>query len=481
MEIKPKLSNKMKFDANDVAYKVVYLTCLAASIFMVQQHLRKFLENKDTSSFEFKKFQEEKTNVYPSLTVCFKVDARHMFQDFNFKYGNITSRDITSALKGQSELITKITKANRVLNTVIEMRDSNKIYSNTTNGLIVGYEEDYFLHRGSEVIRNNQLFESENLLTNSSLFILSYQGPEIRCFTRNLRYEAGLVIRSERMFLNLPSLKQLGLSFMFIYVHHSNQLRRSLESPSLVIRTPTEYNNEAEFMQIRIKNIRVFRKRPNSKEPCDENLFNDDREWMRAVSKYVGCIPIYWKYILSKNYDVDHPMEQEAPICNTFHAYKQIYSSFIINKWNSTVNNYLPPCNKMKVSSDVEISANNAPDISKILRSRNLNMLEFLYLTNEFEEIMNVKSVDLEDLFSQIGGSVGILLGYSILQIPSLISIIKRFLVMIYEHFLEQKKDLAVSNTAAKIVFVPGKHAFKNNDHELVAIPMKYTKVSKYL
>ena len=93
---------------------------------------------------------------------------------------------------------------------------------------------------------------------------------------------------------------------------------------------------------------------------------------------------------------------------------------------------------------------------------------------------MNVKSVDLEDLFSQIGGSVGILLGYSILQIPSLISIIKRFLVMIYEHFAERKKDRGVGNTAAKIVFVPGKHAFKNGNHELVAMPTKYMEVSTY-
>ena len=58
--MKYKLCIKMTLEANDIAYKVVYLTCLAASIFMVQQHLRKFLENKDTSSLQFKKFPERK-------------------------------------------------------------------------------------------------------------------------------------------------------------------------------------------------------------------------------------------------------------------------------------------------------------------------------------------------------------------------------------------------------------------------------------
>ena len=468
----------MSLKAKDFVYKVVYLICLAASIFMVSEHLRKYLENKDTSSVEFKKFQNEKTNVYPRLTVCFRVDAKHMFNNFTNQYGYITSQDLSSALKGQYKLITNLEKAVEVLKDVIEMKQGNKIFSDAMNGLIVAYFQDYFLHHGSEVIRNESNIQGYRLLTNSSLFFLSYQDPEVRCFTRNLKYEPGLVIRKEWMFLDLTTLKQLGLSFMEIYVHYHHQLIRNIEAPSLVIRTPTEYNNETEFKQIRINNIRLFRQRPNSKEPCNENLLNDDGEWMRAVSQSVGCIPVYWRNMVSHNYHLDYPMAQETPVCKTFTDYEQVWSNFISNKWNSTANRYLPPCNKMKVSSDVEISANNAPDISKILQSRNLNMLEFLYLTNEYEEIMNVKSVDLEDLFSQIGGSVGILLGYSILQIPSLISIIKRFLVITYDHFIERKKDLGVVNTVKKIVFAPEKHFSNNRDHESVVMSPKYTEVS---
>ena len=468
----------MNLDLQNIVYKVVYFTCLAASIFMVSEHLRKYLENKDTSSVEFKKFQNERKNVYPSLTVCFSVDAVHMFRDFTRKHGNITSQDLSSALKGKPELISDLEKAVKILTKIIRLKNGNKIFSTAMNGLIVGYDEDYFLHQGSEVIRNKTGVEGSRLLTNSSIFFLSYQDPETRCFTRNLTYEPGLVIQKEYMLLDLPTLKQLGLSLMCIYVHHHHQLVRTMEAPSLVIRTPTEYNIEDEFKQIRINNIRVFRQRPNSKERCDENLLNDDGEWMRAVSQSVGCIPVYWKYMVSENYRLDNLMDQKAPVCKTFSAYRQIYSNFILHKWNTTA--YIPPCNKMKVSSDVQISAHNDPSVSKELQSRNLNLLQFLYLTNEYEEIMNVKSVDLEDLFSQIGGSVGILLGYSILQIPSLISIIKHFLVMIYEHFAERKKDRGVGNTAAKIVFVPGKHAFKNGNHELVAMPTKYIEVSRY-
>ena len=139
----------MSLDAKDFVYKVVYLICLAASIFMVSEHLRKYLENKDTSSVEFKKFQNERKNVYPSLTVCFSVDAVHMFKDFARKNGNISSHDLSSALKGQPEQIKNLTKAVKILKKVIELKDGDKIFSTAMNGLIVGYNEEYFLRQGS--------------------------------------------------------------------------------------------------------------------------------------------------------------------------------------------------------------------------------------------------------------------------------------------------------------------------------------------
>ena len=468
----------MSLDVKDVVYKVVYFTCLAASIFMVSEHLRKYLENKDTSSVEFKKFQNEKTNVYPSLTVCFSVDAVHMFRDFTRKHGNITSQDLSSALKGKPELISDLEKAVKILTKITRLKNGNKIFSTAMNGLIVGYDEDYFLHQGSEVIRNKTGVEGFRLLTNSSIFFLSYQDPETRCFTRNLTYEPGLVIQKEYMLLDLPTLKQLGLSLMCIYVHHHHQLMRTMEAPSLVIRTPTKYNIEDEFKQIRINNIRVFRQRPNSKERCDENLLNDDGEWMRAVSQSVGCIPVYWKYMVSENYRLDNLMDQKAPVCKTFSAYRQIYSNFILHKWNTTA--YIPPCNKMKVSSDVQISAHNDPSVSKELQSRNLNLLQFLYLTNEYEEIMNVKSVDLEDLFSQIGGSVGILLGYSILQIPTLISMINRLICGVYGHLVGEKKDVVVNNKVEQIANPPGKYVFDNDDKGVMLVSQRNAEVNVY-
>ena len=50
----------MSLDVKDVVYKVVYFTCLAASIFMVSEHLRKYLENKDIDLSQIKTIDDIK-------------------------------------------------------------------------------------------------------------------------------------------------------------------------------------------------------------------------------------------------------------------------------------------------------------------------------------------------------------------------------------------------------------------------------------
>ena len=93
---------------------------------------------------------------------------------------------------------------------------------------------------------------------------------------------------------------------------------------------------------------------------------------------------------------------------------------------------------------------------------------------------MNVKSVDLEDLFSQIGGSVGILLGYSILQIPILISMMNRLILGICGHLAGEKKDSVLSNKVQEIATPPGKYVLNNDDKGLMLVSQRNLEVNVY-
>ena len=113
---------------------------------------------------------------------------------------------------------------------------------------------------------------------------------------------------------------------------------------------------------------------------------------MGSISRFVGCIPIYWAKLLN-------PYKRRTnfnPTCKSFDKYKEIYSNYIVNKWNLTATKYSPPCSKMRVSTDVQISQGLVPEMSKILRDANSSLWEFLYLTKEYEDVVNQKSMDLE-------------------------------------------------------------------------------------
>ena len=48
-------------------------------------------------------------------------------------------------------------------------------------------------------------------------------------------------------------------------------------------------------------------------------------------------------------------------------------------------------------------------------------VLDFVYMDDFYEEIINVRDFGFESLWSGVGGFVGIFLGYSLLQIPDLL------------------------------------------------------------
>ena len=105
----------------------------------------------------------------------------------------------------------------------------------------------------------------------------------------------------------------------------------------------------------------------------------------------------------------------------------------------------------MRVSSDVQISQVLDPKMSKMLMDANSSLWEFLYLTKEFEDVVNQKSMDLEDLFSQIGGSVGIMLGFSMTQIPVLFLFGVHTIARFFKHMTGKEVNGLMKNKAGQL------------------------------
>ena len=89
----------------------------------------------------------------------------------------------------------------------------------------------------------------------------------------------------------------------------------------------------------------------------------------------------------------------------------QIYS--ILETYKRAVfDSYKQPCDYMKVTTGV---------LQKKLELGHHLVLEFVYMDDFYEEIINVRDFGFESFWSGVGGFVGIFLGYSLLQIPDLL------------------------------------------------------------
>ena len=115
--------------------------------------------------------------------------------------------------------------------------------------------------------------------------------------------------------------------------------------------------------------------------------------------KKVGCTPIYWRAFLSQ----DKVMEE----CSTSSKLAAIYHH--IKHFKDVLNGYKPPCDDMKIITSIQRQPYGW--------SNEYFFLEFLYMDENYQEIVNHRDFTLASFTSQTGGFVGMFLGFSLLQV----------------------------------------------------------------
>ena len=118
--------------------------------------------------------------------------------------------------------------------------------------------------------------------------------------------------------------------------------------------------------------------------------------------KKVGCVPIYWK-------DLDVNANADVGICDSrekFAMLKAMISSFKGVSGGRS-------CTNMDI-----LVINSKPEN----QGRKHITIRVSYLENTYQETENIQDFTFETFFSSLGGFIGIFLGYSMLQIPELLS-----------------------------------------------------------
>ena len=397
------------------------LGCFFATSYMANSQIMRWLENQDASTIEFKRFNLSPDDKYPDISICFTGHNLNWYEDDSvFNTFGVTTAVYEQMLKGiegfaydynsTSKLFRKI----RVENKDWHLEDVERFQikaSTLVTGLEYITEDDstsiaYGKHKYGKHVSRIPLQPS-------------LKTPDTICFTRksndvpdSLRvYD---LLRFNRSILGHGKYEDTEVQ---LFVHYPQQLVRSFHRPVYkstfgdIRRTPKHGNKNPwkKLLRIAISKVTVLRKRPGSNVPCDDKLVNDDVEFQREIMERIKCIPIYWKYNSGSNLDLK--------ICNTSEDLKKAY--YNLNHYKTIFATYDPPCTSIEVGSRYDKEEETESEDPQI---------RFLYTESVYQEITNTEKFGFESFVSGLGGFVGIFLGYSILQLPELLSLIPSFI-----------------------------------------------------
>ena len=397
--------------------------CIVLACYMIIKESLRYSKNEDLSNISYKNFGSSSKNAYPSFSVCLVDDS---YDDDNM----INNGLIYSYFKDEIALTlpTEYPYYSKYFH-IMTGKSFNSKASYTSKFNIQNISEDY---ANAFEVKLERIYKAVNFVAehpNDSIglsvdgdfkedlpFYVSYQDPDHVCFTRNddKREE---IIRLRDMFrLDKQELKKFDTMVAIkFFIHHPGQLLRGFNTPIVhaYLRDIDSTNPEiagtdwatSEWI-FKISQVSILRKRADARSPCNPDLQDDDLEFRKQVCKEIGCIPHYWNKLksIALNYG----------LCETPDEMKKIWD--ILNnrsKLNQVRSKYLPPCDEMKLSATYDTSYDSVLDSV---------FAEFYYMDKTYEMIVNEREFSLESLWSAIGGFVGIFVGTSLSQAPSLIA-----------------------------------------------------------
>ena len=238
---------------------------------------------------------------------------------------------------------------------------------------------------------------------------------------------------------------------MSIYVHYPGQLMRTIDGGEKISLELSENNYNPVNLIIEITQMQVHRKRHDSRIPCNRDLdSNVDMRWRETVMNNFGCIPTYWKKL---------PQSEDFRLkrlddCTNSEQYGNLSELLHVG-----INNvkYEPSCTWPIILTNDHRTTRAEANWSVFI--------QFDHVSEYYVEIKNSKALSFEVLWSQIGGVIGIFLGYSMLQIPEFlfksISIIRKSIdnlkVWYFERNNSRSTSTANENTSITNLFLSRK------------------------
>ena len=410
-------------------FKVIFqVACFLFAIYFTTLFSTQYLENIDNQLIAIKKFNEDEDNRYPTFSFCFHGTRFHWFHDLQiFESYGINATQYSQMLKGQM--------AERYVRND-SFRSYNKIPVSSNSGYDINFNsfhlkpEDFIrsLHFDTEDFSANTIISKDHdwNATNKPPMHLSFQSADMICFSRVSNDALNLIRLDDLITIDSSVLHYYKETYMEIFVHYPNHLISSFGKAKYSTRFShliSILNNGAtpKILEFKLTELKRIKKRDDSKQPCSHQIQNYDQYLKQKISEQlieeIGCVPIYLKTQLSKH--------TEQRVCTSAEDLREAYKT--IDDLERILEDNEFACDEMVVTA-ID-SVNNYPNpIPEDIAIR-------FHYTEKFHytEIQYSRAIGFEGWLSNVGGFVGIFLGYSMMQFPE-------FLLLFATHFNSKRR-----------------------------------------
>jgi len=391
---------------------------------MIRRETVRYLNNDDVSSISFRKFNSLPSDKYPSYSLCFKkaggifFTRRHLTKlantDKRKLYWKIfTGKDVNKIIQEhdvEEEDIDKIRNLSDFSELTMDLKEMTNFFTtrNDQNELIEKWHLKFKRRNPS-----NQNYLTSTTNTTNWPFYVSYMNPEKKCFTRKVDFQKHVIKKNEKISLNKDILNEMtkaigGQFYLTVTIHHPRHFFRSYATVAhfkkrIKMGSYTRWN-------INVSEVKVIRKRHDANRKCNPHADDQDDIFRKSVIKEIGCIPPYWKTMVTSN-------DPNVSFCETSTQLEKAYNYTAFTKDLKRIGKILlrnenEPCDQTSIISHVEPFDGFKGDLQ----------VYFFYNEGHYIETRNSQAYLIQDLLSSAGGYIGMFLGVGLLQIPEIVS-----------------------------------------------------------
>ena len=362
---------------------ILHLVCIFAATFCAFGCYSKYSEDLNSFDINFRKFNKNNNSIYPSVSICFTMPFIN--DRLNVHANEATAKNYSDFLVGSSY--------SEKLATI----DYQNVSLQLKDFLVIAVVND----KSPSDAPNRGWTKMSDI---SEIGFNVHKSIFIKCFTFNVPFMQQVTLNSINIVMkrsvfpnSIRPLDGWGEPFGFtIFYHLPNQLFRSFSTVKRMwpMDPPKLYD-----ITSYISNIEVLKRRQTKGYVCRDQEGYDD--WLiQDVMDSVGCYPPYWNTTSS------------LPPCKTQQQFQEISKEFWDSFYSRTL---IPPCKEMlKVSMEyVDRTSWFKPDDDKL-------GFEVSFRDSSFKEAKEKQAYDAQDLFGDIGGYVGLFLGYALVNLPDI-------------------------------------------------------------